>query len=391
MNIWDTIFPQEKEIIIWGCGNNGQKWLDFLCRNGKSVECFIDENDSKSVIVDLFGKTIDVRRPFVSETGDETLLISCASGIEEIYEKASSLGYKRIIVGESLGFIPPNEELTFEDHFPKFGHFYSLYPNFEDIEHYYDDSMSIEALENDGIDMRPDYQACLLYKMNSLFASRPEWIKKGADDNSKFRYRTENGSFEKSDAWLLHFMLRIFKPSHLIEVGSGNSSAVSLDTNEFYMKNSVKMEFIEPYPQLLQSILKPDDNVKITVSNLQDISLDVFRKLKDGDFLFVDSTHVSKFHSDVNYLFFHILPALNPGVLVHIHDIFYPWEYPKEWIKRGMGWNEMYILRAFLQYNSEWEIVFYNHYMAQKHRDLYCEEWRSEKDLGGGSFWMRKK
>lgn len=391
MNIWDAFFPVNKPIVIWGCGNNGQRWLSYLYSIGKVVEKFIDKDNSKNYVIDPAGNEVVVHRPIASRDGDETLLISCASGIEEIYEEAENLGYKRIIIGEALGFVPKNGTLTLQDHFPAFGHFYSLYPSFDDVDRYYDDSMNTEAQETDGIDLNVEFQISLLEKMNKLFPTKPEWAEVDNKDNSSYRYRKGNGSFGNSDAWALHFMLRLYEPSYLIEVGSGNSSAVALDTNEFYLQNSVRMEFIEPYPQLLHSILKPSDNVKISVSNLQDIPLEVFRKLKSGDFLFIDSTHVSKFHSDVNYLFFHILPALNPGVIVHIHDVFYPWEYPKEWIKKGMGWNEMYILRAFLQNNSDWEVLFYNHFMAYNHKDLYCKEWKSEEDLGGGSFWMRKK
>ena len=81
---------------------------------------------------------------------------------------------------------------------------------------------------------------------------------------------------------------------------------------------------------------------------LQDVDLKEFDKLKSGDVLFIDSTHVSKIGSDVNYLFFEILPRLHRGVYIHIHDIFYPFEYPKDWIDEGRAWNENYILRAFL-------------------------------------------
>ena len=161
------------------------------------------------------------------------------------------------------------------------------------------------------------------------------------------------------------------------------------------MESRMNIRLVEPYPNLVYSLMKETDGKAdlVVPSKLQDIPLDFFDRLEDGDMLFVDSTHVSKAGSDVNYLFFHIFPRLKKGVYVHLHDIFYPWQYPCpcQWIKNGMGWNEMFLLRAFLQYNDNWEIVFFNHYMAVEHSEMYHEEWRKILDLGGGSFWMRKK
>ena len=119
---------------------------------------------------------------------------------------------------------------------------------------------------------------------------------------------------------------------------------------------------IEPFPQLLESLITDDDRNRITILGdmLQDVPLQTFSSLSAGDFLVIDSTHVSKIDSDVNHIFFNILPSINSGVYIHFHDIYYPFEYPKEWIYQGRAWNELYILRAFLQYNPAFEIVFFN-------------------------------
>ena len=94
---------------------------------------------------------------------------------------------------------------------------------------------------------------------------------------------------------------------------------------------------------------------------LQSVGVEVFEELGRGDILFIDSTHVSKLGSDVNYLFFEILPRLRSGVRVHIHDVFFPFEYPPKWIAKGIAWNENYLLRGFLQYNDKFRIVLFNH------------------------------
>jgi hypothetical protein len=98
------------------------------------------------------------------------------------------------------------------------------------------------------------------------------------------------------------------------------------------------------------SLVTAEDRHRITVipQRLQDVELSTFKALGPNDILFVDSTHVAKVNSDVNRLFFEILPALSTGVYVHIHDIFYPFEYPRQWIDHGRAWNEMYLLRTFL-------------------------------------------
>lgn len=131
------------------------------------------------------------------------------------------------------------------------------------------------------------------------------------------------------------------------------------------------MTFIEPYPELFYKLMRDGDREQVNVisSKLQGIPLDTFSTLVENDILFIDSTHVAKVDSDVNCLFSQILPALNRGVYIHIHDIFYPFEYPRDWIEKNWAWNELYVLRAFLQFNQQFEIVLFNHYLAMFHRD----------------------
>src|SRR5690606_33895195 len=101
------------------------------------------------------------------------------------------------------------------------------------------------------------------------------------------------------------------------------------------------------------------------------------------DILFVDSSHVLKTGSDVNHLLFQILPILKKGVLVHFHDIFYPFEYPKEWILSGRSWNEIYALRAFLTYNSNFKILLFSHFIHKKHSLAFGKMPLAYKNWGG--------
>lgn len=122
------------------------------------------------------------------------------------------------------------------------------------------------------------------------------------------------------------------------------------------------------------------------------MELEFFGQLEFGDILFIDSTHVSKAGSDVNYLLFEILPRLKSGVYIHFHDIFYPFEYPEEWVLHSdMIWNELYVLRAFLQNNQEYSIKFFQNFMEQEYGDLYLEHWPLKEKPHGGSLWIQKK
>ena len=167
-----------------------------------------------------------------------------------------------------------------------------------------------------------------------------------------------------------------------------------LDTNDIYFDHSIKLTFIEPYPERLYSLFKPGDfeNHTTIVSNLQDTSLDRYKELNENDILFIDSTHVSKANSDVNKIFFEILPILKKGVLVHFHDIFYPFEYPKEWVLgwKGFGWNEDYVLRAFLMYNGQFKIRMFNTFLEHFHEDWFKQNMPDCLKNTGGSIWLQK-
>ena len=165
-----------------------------------------------------------------------------------------------------------------------------------------------------------------------------------------------------------------------------------LDTRE-RLPAPLELTFIEPYPARLRSLLRPADadTTRVLEQRVQDVPVDVFQCLRAGDILFIDSSHVSRVGSDVNYLFFEILPVLEPGVIVHVHDVLWPFEYPRTWVLEGRAWNEAYLLRAFLQYNSTFEVMLFNAWIGQAARDLAAELMPEFLVNPGGSFWMRKR
>jgi predicted O-methyltransferase YrrM len=205
------------------------------------------------------------------------------------------------------------------------------------------------------------------------------------------RFYSGSGFFPHGDALILRSVLAEYRPRRVIEIGSGFSTAAMLDSaDEFSLETS--WTCIEPYPDRLKSLLRPDDYSRVTIveSDLQRVSLDMFDSLEAGDVLFIDSTHVMKTGSDVHFEIFHIFPRLASGVLVHIHDIQYPFEYPTSWIlDQNRSWNEIYAIRAFLMYNSKFSVLVWNDYFRRVR-----PEWFSTHlpellpENPGGSIWL---
>jgi hypothetical protein len=268
------------------------------------------------------------------------------------------------------------------------GHHYSPIPSLAEVLAEEQRIFALGVRELPAIDLREAAQLELMTRFKSYYDEHPFPERRG--DGT--RYWFENPAYSYSDAIVLYCMIRHAAPKRIIEVGSGHSSCVTLDTNERFFANRIACTFIEPYPDLLRSLLRPGDleRVEILGDRLQVVPLARFRALDAGDILFVDSTHVSKAGSDVNYLVFEILPALRAGVFIHFHDVFYPFEYPKDWIVGGRTWTEAYLLRAFLAYNRHFEIVFFNTFLEHFHERRFADEMPLCLRNPGGSIWLRK-
>ena len=278
------------------------------------------------------------------------------------------------------------------DVFEKFapaGHFYSPLPDITEVRNKEKALFDRTKKELPGISINEEKQVELLYELGKYYPEIPFSDKK----QSGLRYYYGNGAYDHGDAIILHSMIRHFKPARIIEVGSGYSSAVMLDTNQLFFNDKIDCTFIEPYTQVLESIMQDKDrqNNIIIKDKVQNIDITLFDQLEAGDICFIDSTHVAKIGSDVNFLIFEILPRLKSGVIVHIHDIFYPFEYPSEWIYSGRAWNEIYILRAFLEFNNKFEIILFNHFLGQFYREKFINTIPDFFVNPGGSLWLRVK
>ncbi len=266
------------------------------------------------------------------------------------------------------------------------GHFYSPLPSREEV---------AEALARGGfgppfpgIDLNEAGQLARLERFAGWYAEQPF----PENPTEGRRFHLANPSYGHFDAIMLYSMLREARPRRVIEVGSGFSSAAMLDLNERVFGGAMQFTFIDPDMKRLRPLLRPDDERRATLieQRVQEVPLATFAALGENDVLFIDSSHVSKIGSDVNRLYFDVLPALAPGVLIHIHDVAGNLEYPKEWYDEGRAWNEQYLLRALLMNTSAYRIELFTGWLFNTRHEWFREHMPLCARGGGGQLWLRK-
>lgn len=267
------------------------------------------------------------------------------------------------------------------------GHFYSPIPDLVDIWQRQSEIFRMPA-EIPGIDLDPSRQLHLLERLATQYPGMPFTDR----EQPGLRYYFNNPNFSYGESIVLFCMMKLLRPRRIIEIGSGHSTCVILDTNELAFGGVISCSFIEPYPELLLSLMKPGDQERVQVLSrpVQAVDLTMFSQLEANDILFVDSSHVSKTGSDVNHIFFEILPRLAAGVYVHFHDIMVGFEYPQEWLYQGRAWNEAYLMRAFLQYNATFSVEFFNSYLGHFHRAALTRALPLSDRNPGTSLWLKK-
>lgn len=268
------------------------------------------------------------------------------------------------------------------------GHFYSPIPDLEDIRRREETLFPAAKPDLPGVTIDPGRQLEVLRELARFYQEMPFPEQK----QDGLRYYFDNPNFRHGEAIVLYGMMRWLRPKRIVEIGSGFSSSAMLDTNQRFFNNAIDCTFIEPYPELLINLFFPGDadRVRVLAKKVYDVTLDTFARLEAGDILFVDSSHVAKVGSDVNDIFFRILPALKPGVYIHFHDILHAFEYPKKWIYEGRAWNEAYLLRAFLQYNRSFSIEFFNSYVWEFLTEELVTRLPLARSSPGSSIWLRK-
>ena len=271
------------------------------------------------------------------------------------------------------------------------------------VDHYYEPMFNPKYLRKSlrenrslpGIDLNIQEQLRILdaFNYNDELLKIP--VIKG-DDPLEFCHNNV-GIFPPADAEYLYNIIRHFKPQKIIEIGSGQSTLMALNAIK---KNKIENEnyscehvCIEPYEiEWLEQL-----NVKVIREIVEKTDINVFGTLANNDILFIDSSHIIRPQGDVLFEYLELLPTIKPGVLVHIHDIFTPEDYPDDWVKNANFWNEQYLLEAFLTLNNDFRVIgamnfLMHNYYGQISAKCPVTKMLTEKGeiVGAGSFWMIK-
>jgi hypothetical protein len=247
--------------------------------------------------------------------------------------------------------------------------------------HYYEPLPDFSAItpeqiqrrrEFPAIDFRWDEQLRLLHELESYVGELPE-------------NELPNDYFSGLDAAVYYSLIRHLKPRRIIEIGGGYSTRIA--GKALAANQSGRLTCIEPFPERLNG---SNLGIELITKRVEEIDVSFFSSLKANDILFIDSSHTVKFGSDVCYEFLEILPSLKRGVWVHVHDIFFPHDYPAEWLlKRRLALNEQYLLEAFLAFNREFEVALSNHWLALDHEQAVKRLSTSSNPVSGcSSFWF---
>ena len=241
-----------------------------------------------------------------------------------------------------------------------------------------------------GLELGLDRQLELLEQR--LAGPMAEFDPPAAPAGDPHRYSADNPSFGRLDASVLYAMVRALRPRRIVELGSGHSTLVMAEAVRRNAAEGVttRLETYDPYAALVRDDLPGLERLhRVPV---QDVPAEVFEALGEGDVLFVDTTHTVKVGSDVNAIVLDVLPRLAAGVVVHIHDVYLPFEYPRDFLDAyGLYWNEQYLVQAFLAMNPGYEVLFANAALSRLRTEAFLA--RAPKGVpphGGGSFWIRR-
>jgi hypothetical protein len=263
-------------------------------------------------------------------------------------------------------------------------HFYQPIPDTQSLP----ETLWNRASDLVGVNMNDSVQLDLLRNHFPKFRNEYEQFPIESTGNSA-RFHLDNGLFGGTDALVAYCTIRHFQPRVIIEVGSGFSSLLAAEAIAKY--NNSKLICIEPFPQkfLRHGFSGLDSLIE---KKVEDVDLEFFAQLNAGDILFIDSSHTVKIGGDVNYLFLEVLPRLKPGVIVHVHDILFPFDYRRDWVMDEFRfWAEQYLLQAFLSFNSEFEVLLSNSYLGYRYMEDLKATFPKSPWWGGGSFWMRRR
>lgn len=275
-------------------------------------------------------------------------------------------------------------ELAYKFAYP--GHFYSPFVDLNDLK--LTPNKYWRKFTKDFPNINFDYNSAV--NLLHYFEEYYNQLDFTENKNENKLYYYNNFAFSYGDGIILNFMITKFRPKRIIEIGSGFSSCMIVDTiNKLKLDTSVT--FIEPYPELLKDLVGSNitgGKFELISKPVQEVDKHYFESLTCGDILFIDSSHVAKPAGDVNHIYFEILPLLKKGVIVHVHDIFGNFDYPIDWILEGRAWNEAYLIKAFLMFNNSFKIIFFNSLIFNFEEKFVKDRMPLIAKNPGGSLWL---
>ena len=271
-------------------------------------------------------------------------------------------------------------------------HYYSPIPDTRELDRKADLWTRESSLV--GLDLRLDEQLRFLNEVCATYQSEFDFPVDRTDVPHEYYFN--NAEFGLVDGLVLYSMIRHFQPRTVIEIGSGNSTMMAARAclKNKQEQHDSKLISIEPYPRTFIKNGFPGLDSHVT-SKVEEMDLAFFDRLRENDILFIDTSHVLRTGNDVCYLYLELLARLKKGVVIHIHDIFLPYEYPRQWVVQNrVFWTEQYLLQAFLCHNRFFEVLFANYCMTKKHGAEMQSVFAAppgyrERNLSN-SFWIRK-
>lgn len=236
-----------------------------------------------------------------------------------------------------------------------------------------------------------DLESQLDYIESQLSAAIAEFSPPRHPVGNRFEYFLDNGLYQGGDADLLYAIVRSHRPSRVIELGAGFSTLVTAAACRANCADGHTTEFISYDPYATPPAGGLDGLSELRAVPAEAVPIEQFESLEANDILFIDSSHVVRVGGDVNRLLLDVIPRLQSGVLIHVHDIFLPWEYPREWIANGWYWSEQHLLHALLIGNRELEVLVgaYGLWRAHEQR-LRALIPNLDPAHPPMSFWMRR-
>lgn len=239
-----------------------------------------------------------------------------------------------------------------------------------------------------GVDMNDEMQLHLVSEIFPQFRDEYESLPSAPSEDPS-RFYLGNGLFDGTDALVLYCMLRYLKPRRVLEVGAGFSTRLAAQA--VLANGPTELVCVDPFPDPVLQEGIPGLTTLIP-SRVEELPMELFLDLQENDVLFIDSSHVARIGGDVTFLFLEVLPRLQPGVVVQVHDVFLPFEYGREWVVDALRfWNEQYVLQAFLAFNSAFRVLVANSYLNVRHSDVLRATFPTSPWWGGGSFWFQRQ